>query len=125
MSVNYAAGLSPYEHKGQCGMPEVAPSFQVSSLSLALAVQKCEPEEEVEAKVAQLAALVAAASHMVVNTGAGVSTAAGIPDFRGPNGVWTLERQGRAPETSVTFDTARPTLTHFALKELERRNILK
>lgn len=46
----------------------------------------------------RLAALVARAQRVCVLTGAGVSTAAGLPDFRGPQGLWA--RQGR-----ITLDT--------------------
>ena len=36
-----------------------------------------------------IAAWVRDAEHLVVLTGAGISTESGIPDFRGPEGVWT------------------------------------
>jgi NAD-dependent deacetylase len=37
----------------------------------------------------ELATWVVAARHVVTLTGAGVSTGSGIPDYRGPRGVWT------------------------------------
>ena len=45
--------------------------------------------EAEELSVEAAAALVDGAERIVVLTGAGISTDSGIPDFRGPNGVWT------------------------------------
>ncbi|XP_074795802.1 NAD-dependent protein deacylase sirtuin-6 isoform X4 [Natator depressus] len=65
MAVNYAAGLSPYSDKGKCGLPEIF-----------------DPPEELESKVRALADLIRGSSNVVFHTGAGISTASGIPDFR-------------------------------------------
>ncbi|XP_015900391.3 NAD-dependent protein deacetylase SRT1 isoform X2 [Ziziphus jujuba] len=77
-------------------------------------------------KVERLAMLLKKSKHLVVFTGAGISTSCGIPDFRGPKGIWTLQREGKAlPEASLPFHRAMPSLTHMALVELERAGILK
>uniref|UniRef100_A0A915IBG3 protein acetyllysine N-acetyltransferase n=1 Tax=Romanomermis culicivorax TaxID=13658 RepID=A0A915IBG3_ROMCU len=48
-----------------------------------------------------------------------------LSSITGPNGVWTLERDGKTPNFGVTFDDATPTYTHMALVTLEKLNILK
>jgi NAD-dependent deacetylase len=46
-------------------------------------------EEVPEEFVNEVAEWLRAANRIVVFTGAGISTDSGIPDFRGPNGLWT------------------------------------
>uniref|UniRef100_A0A8C4I5Y0 NAD-dependent protein deacylase sirtuin-6 n=1 Tax=Dicentrarchus labrax TaxID=13489 RepID=A0A8C4I5Y0_DICLA len=108
MSVNYAAGLSPYADKGVCGLPEMFDN-----------------PEEMKAKAETLAQLIKESQYLVVHSGAGISTSAGIPDFRGPKGVWTLEEKGESPRFDTTFEDARPSLTHMALLGLQRAGYLK
>ncbi|XP_048019292.1 NAD-dependent protein deacetylase sirtuin-6 isoform X2 [Megalobrama amblycephala] len=62
---------------------------------------------------------------MVVHSGAGISTSTGIPDFRGPKGVWTMEERGETPHFNTTFEDARPSVTHMALLQLQRAGHLK
>ena len=47
---------------------------------------------DIETAVAELRALVQAATVVLPFTGAGISTECGIPDFRSPGGVWTRNR---------------------------------
>ncbi|XP_045500943.1 NAD-dependent protein deacetylase Sirt6 [Colias croceus] len=105
MSCNYAEGLSPYEHKGVLGLPE-----------------KFDAIEKLKEKCQVLANLIKESKHIVVHTGAGISTSAGIPDFRGPNGVWTLEKEGKKPNINISFTDAKPTKTHMILKKLVECN---
>ncbi|AWP04226.1 Hypothetical protein SMAX5B_005750 [Scophthalmus maximus] len=81
--------------------------------------------EELKVKVETLAQLIKESQYFVVHSGAGISTSAGIPDFRGPKGVWTLEEKGESPNFETTFEDARPSLTHLALLGLQRAGYLK
>ncbi|VDM98798.1 unnamed protein product [Thelazia callipaeda] len=108
MAFSYAQALSPYENKGVLGLPEVSDEC-------------CELQQKVD----QLAKMLLASDCCVLHTGAGISTAAGIPDFRGPNGLWTLQARNQSVQEGVSFTEAVPTYTHFAINALERKNIVK
>ncbi|HEX8709913.1 MAG TPA: Sir2 family NAD-dependent protein deacetylase [Pyrinomonadaceae bacterium] len=64
--------------------------------------------------------------HLVAFTGAGISTESGIPDFRGPDGVWTRRDAGLpAPRWRVSPGEVRPNASHLALVELQRLGKLR
>ncbi|MFD6097221.1 NAD-dependent deacetylase [Nocardiopsis flavescens] len=90
------------------------------------------------------AGLLEEADRITVLTGAGVSTDSGIPDFRGPHGVWTTDpdAQAQADITLYTGDVdvrrqvwsqrrahqvwdAEPNAAHRALADLERTGRLR
>ncbi|RYC66096.1 hypothetical protein CHU98_g177 [Xylaria longipes] len=75
-------------------------------------------------KADALVKLIRKSKHFIVCTGAGVSTSAGIADFRGPSGVWTLRAQGKQAQNRKSTLQAIPTPTHMALVELQNHGIL-
>eukprot|EP00300_Choanocystis_sp_HF-7_P031386 c40699_g1_i1.p1 GENE.c40699_g1_i1~~c40699_g1_i1.p1 ORF type:complete len:334 (-),score=64.47 c40699_g1_i1:36-980(-) len=70
-------------------------------------------------KVEQLVEMIGDARRFIVFTGAGISTAAKIPDFRGPDGVWTRKAQGRSGPKGIRMEQAIPTYSHMALVTLQ------
>lgn len=59
------------------------------------------------------------AKHLVVFTGAGISTESGLPDFRGPDGLWTRRARG-FPPPKFNWGKVRPNRNHYALVELQK-----
>jgi NAD-dependent SIR2 family protein deacetylase len=59
------------------------------------------------------------AQHLVVFTGAGISTESGLPDFRGPDGIWTRQARG-LPLPRRDFSAVEPNAGHMAIVELHQ-----
>jgi len=96
-----------------------------------------------EADLERARGLLSSAGRVVVLTGAGISTDSGIPDFRGPDGVWTRDPEAERLATIQTYlsdpevrrrawrrrlehpaATAEPNAGHRALLELEHEGRL-
>ena len=133
MSGGYAARLKDYPNKGVCGLPELTETKRAFLL-----------------KTKRLACWIKEAQRIVVLTGAGISTSSGIPDFRGPSGIWTREKargrhkkknweresesasissagrkRPREPAVSMDFSLAKPTLTHKAITRLATLGLIR
>ncbi len=91
-----------------------------------------------EKKTDQVAGMIAKAGKVVVFTGAGISTESGIPDFRGPGGLWTKydpddftidkflgdhatrKKMWERLREGGFMDDAQPNAAHYAIVELEK-----
>jgi NAD-dependent deacetylase len=83
-------------------------------------------EHDLEQQIETIARLVVGCEHLVAFTGAGISTDSGIPDFRGPDGVWTRRAAGLpAPRWRVPPGQVEPNAAHLALVELQRLGKLR
>ena len=96
-----------------------------------------------DANVRELTRCIDECERITVLTGAGISTDSGIPDFRGPNGIWTKNPEAEKASNIQNFVSdpevrkaswrdrldnrawsADPNDGHKALVQLERRNKL-
>ncbi|MEE9910310.1 MAG: Sir2 family NAD-dependent protein deacetylase [Deltaproteobacteria bacterium] len=91
-----------------------------------------------EHKINQVAEMIAKARRVVVFTGAGISTESGIPDFRGPGGLWTKydpddftidkflgshatrKKMWQRLREGGLMEDAKPNAAHYAVVALEK-----
>jgi NAD-dependent deacetylase len=100
------------------------------------------PETTGNGEIESLRRLIEASERIVALTGAGISTESGIPDFRGPNGIWRhiqpitfqefvaseearLEDWRRRFAMNEKFSTALPNAGHHGLVRLAEEGRLK
>jgi len=95
-------------------------------------------EKELDILAGKVAELIVAAKKVVVFTGAGISTESGIPDFRGPGGIWErfnpddftyqkflIDPAARRKHWQLLYEggltkKAQPNAAHYAIAELDR-----
>ncbi|CAH1791786.1 unnamed protein product [Owenia fusiformis] len=83
--------------------------------------------EHLKQKAYQIARIILDSKYMIAFTGAGISTAAGIGDFRGKSGKWTEQDRSKTygakakpsrSKRNFIYEELRPTYTHEALAKL-------
>lgn len=94
-------------------------------------------------QIDELAEIIRFHAPLVAFTGAGISTESGIPDYRGPHGLWTTGNQKpftyddfmnnpearrewwrRLPERLVEVEARKPNAGHLALSRVERAFVM-
>jgi len=71
-----------------------------------------------EEKINLAAKWIVDSERLVVFTGAGISTDSGLPDYRGPDGVWTRRDKGLPPPKTPPWDQVKPNPNHYAIVDL-------
>jgi NAD-dependent SIR2 family protein deacetylase len=83
-------------------------------------------DKKLDKKIQTLAQWLYESRYPVMFTGAGISTESGLPDFRGPDGVWTRRDKGLSPRPmSKPWDKVNPNSGHYAIVELQKLGKLK
>jgi NAD-dependent deacetylase len=78
-------------------------------------------EQHLQRHIGKIVRWIVGSEHIVAFTGAGISTDSGIPDYRGPEGVWTRRDAGLPPPRwRVPPGEIAPNDSHLSLFELQR-----
>ncbi|EOD04280.1 hypothetical protein EMIHUDRAFT_460268, partial [Emiliania huxleyi CCMP1516] len=128
-----AADLALLEARPEEARRLQAAQERTAARKAAEAASMVETEDDAEVlrgKIDALSEMLAGARHVVVYTGAGISTAANIPDYRGPQGIWTQQKKAPAGKAGSLSSGSRaggvdklgvtPTEGHMALAALVR-----
>ena len=79
-----------------------------------------------EDDVNQVARMLSESIYLVAFTGAGISTESGLPDYRGPEGVWTLREKGLKPKLpKKPMSLIEPNPSHYVFVDLYGIGLLK
>jgi len=81
---------------------------------------------DLDSRIQTLAQWLYESRYPVVFTGAGISTESGLPDFRGPDGIWTRRDMGLSPNPMRgSWDSVEANSGHLAIVELQKLGRLK
>jgi NAD-dependent SIR2 family protein deacetylase len=76
--------------------------------------------QSLQERIEVLAGWMFESERIVLFTGAGISTDSGLPDFRGPDGVWTRKDKGLpAKDENKDWSQSDPNISHSAIVELQ------
>ncbi|CAJ1348799.1 unnamed protein product [Effrenium voratum] len=89
-------------------------------------IEQHEDPTVLPAKLQELLSMWQRARHVVIFTGAGISTSAGLPDYRGPHGVWTKKLKGEiVSDLELDPLALQPSTAHVAIARLWRKGFLQ
>ncbi|CAE6952597.1 SIRT7 [Symbiodinium sp. CCMP2592] len=113
--------FSEYEREFQSYMQQ---NLREQMPSQDFASEMLDDRQQLQEKLQQLVALWREARSVVVFTGAGISTAAGLPDYRGPQGVWTRKLRGEAVTDLDLHQGLEPTEAHRGIARLLKAGLV-
>ncbi len=82
--------------------------------------------DDLTLRIQTLAQWLHESAYPVLFTGAGISTESGLPDFRGPDGLWTRKDKGLPPRPmDVPWESVDPNKGHLSIVELQNLGKLR